>query len=333
MSYTSTLAECFRYNAWALERLLTIAADLSDEQRDRPFDIGRGTLRTTLQHIYGAERVWFVRWQTARADEFPHSSAISVPDALWRAFRDLASARNETIASLDECRAHQQVRFEDPPGRTHTRDLRDILLHVCNHGAHHRAQALNMLRRLGIEPPWLDYLAYFRARSPEEPLPAFDKDTLLRWYQYGDATFDEVCAAAARMTEAQLDQPFEIGLGSLRATLLHICFAEQWWLENWRAGPGGPFPELPDSTPIDELRRLFARTAADRDAYLCGLADDDLSRTVKAQPRPDKIVGYPLGSVLLQLCHHGTHHRAQAANMLRYLGAQVPQLDYELRLR
>jgi uncharacterized damage-inducible protein DinB len=28
---------------------------------------------------------------------------------------------------------------------------RTALVHVCTHGAHHRAQALNMLRHLGVE--------------------------------------------------------------------------------------------------------------------------------------------------------------------------------------
>lgn len=35
-----------------------------------------------------------------------------------------------------------------------------------------------------------------------------------------------------------------------------------------------------------------------------------------------------LGDVLLHVCVQGVHHRAQALNMLRHLGAEVPALDY-----
>jgi uncharacterized damage-inducible protein DinB len=37
--------------------------------------------------------------------------------------------------------------------------------------------------------------------------------------------------------------------------------------------------------------------------------------------------------MLLQLCYHATHHRAQAVNILRRLGTQAPELDYMMRIR
>ena len=36
----------------------------------------------------------------------------------------------------------------------------------------------------------------------------------------------------------------------------------------------------------------------------------------------------PLGDTMLQIGGHGTHHRAQAVNMLRRLGRTAPPLDY-----
>ena len=68
-------------------------------------------------------------------------------------------------------------------------------------------------------------------------------------------------------------------------------------------------------------------TSRDRDAYLAKCTDADLSRRVRAKPRPNVERDFPLGVTLLQLCGHGTHHRAQALNMLRHCGAEVPALD------
>jgi uncharacterized damage-inducible protein DinB len=36
---------------------------------------------------------------------------------------------------------------------------------------------------------------------------------------------------------------------------------------------------------------------------------------------------------LVQLCCHGTHHRAQLINMLRHSGVTAPALDYVVWLR
>ncbi|MCC6360105.1 MAG: hypothetical protein IT450_15280, partial [Phycisphaerales bacterium] len=52
-----------------------------------------------------------------------------------------------------------------------------------------------------------------------------------------------------------------------------------------------------------------------------------------AIPRPDVERVFPLGVTMLQLCCHGTHHRAQCLNMLRHVGATAPPLDVAVLLR
>lgn len=208
------------------------------------------------------------------------------------------------------------------------------MLHVCNHGSHHRAQAVNMLRRVGVTPPkpGIDYI-FMRLERAGDPAPMLDLDSLRCYFAYSDWARDRVHRAAASLSNEQLDRPFEMGVGTLRATLLHIRFAEQWWLENWTLGPGRPFPELTGTTSVAELDALFAQTQAARQKYFGGLSDADLRQSVSAVPRPGVTRTFPLGVTMLQICHHGTHHRAQAANMLRHVGAEVPRLDYVLMLR
>jgi uncharacterized damage-inducible protein DinB len=217
--------------------------------------------------------------------------------------------------------------------------LGDLMLHVCNHGMHHRAQAINMLKRVGGEPikPGLDYV-FFKLEQPGGGTPsaaatALDIETVRAYYRYADWARDCVHEAAAELDDAALDREFPIGIGTLRKTLLHIRFAEQWWLENWTHGPGRPFPELDETTSIAELVRLFDETARERNTLLEGLDDAGLARTVEAVPRPGVHRAFPLGVTMLQLCCHGTHHRAQALNMLRHVGGDVPWLDIVTMLR
>jgi len=320
-----TIRECFRFNDWAWGRLLAVAAPLSGAQLDRPFAMGEGSLRATLRHLYGAERNWLVRWRGTDQPQFPHARDITALDALGRAFQALAAERDADAAALD---LKRPCTFTKPEGHTYTFALGDVLLHVCNHGVHHRAQAVNMLRRLGVPPlkPGLDYI-FMRLDDPTAP-PALDGATLRAYYAYADWARGRVHAAAVTLTDEQLDRQFDLGVGSLRATLLHIAVAEQWWLENWTHGPGCLFPTTDERLPITEITRRFDRTVAQRNEMLARMTDASLQRIVAATPRPDVQRSFPLGVTMLQLCCHGTHHRAQALNMLRHVGANVPELDY-----
>lgn len=344
----SALRELFVHYDWARDKLMTLASELSDEQLDRRFEMGPGSLRDTLRHLYGAERIWYERWQGAQQPQFPRARTISAMSDLWQAFRDLATTRNAYLDTLGEADLQRLVTYTNPEGETHAFPLDDLMLHVCNHGFHHRAQALNMLRHVGVKPPGLDYLFMkieqptvgydrpTRAKLRELGLDAgettvppvrLDLDTIGAWFRYCDWATDRLHAIAEKLGDEQLDREFEIGLGRLRKTLLHIRDGEQWWYENWTAGPDSAFQDLPEATPVSELKTLYHGIAEQRNAYLGQLSNDDLQRVVTAEVRPGVKLSFRLGESLLQLCGHGTHHRAQALNMLRQLSAAAPALD------
>jgi uncharacterized damage-inducible protein DinB len=344
-----TIRELFDDSDWARDKLMALATELSDEQLDRPSEIGPGSLRATLRHLYGAERIWLERWQGAEQPQFPRSRDVGSMDALWQAWHVLATARNAYLAGLTGDDLRRDVTYTNPAGEAHTFALGDLMLHVCNHGFHHRAQALNMLRHVGVKTPGLDYLFLrverptieytprekerlramgFAVQDAASPPARLDVDTIRRYFRYGDWACRRVFGSAAKLSDEQLDREFEIGLGRLRKTLLHIRDAEQWWYDNWGSAPPPQFKELPATTPIDELAALMHEIAEKRDAYVGRLTDDDLQRIVTAEVRRGVTLRFRLGESLLQLCGHGTHHRAQALNMLRRLGADVPKLDY-----
>lgn len=345
MTHLPTLRECFHYNDWARDKVLAAAQGLSAADLERPVAMGWGSLWDTLRHLYGAERYWFMRWQGEEKTPFPAARTFQGPDGLWAAGRAIAEARDALLATLGEADLEQAIPLPDELARP-TWPLRLMLLHVCNHGVHHRAQALNMLRHLGRKPPGLDYL-FMRLERPTVALSAavgealrqegfdvgttaaptsVDGETLRTWFRYGDWATERVLRAAADLDDAALDRPFEIGLGRLRVTVAHIHDVERWWCKNWKGQR--ELPKLPDTTSMAELRAAWAETAAQRSAYVAALADEDLQRVVGACVRRDLRLDFRLGETMLELCAHGTHHRAQALNMLRQLGAATPGLDF-----
>lgn len=327
-----TLRTCFAYNDWARDRVLDMAEGLSGDQLDRPFDMGPGSIRSTLQHLYGAERDWYAHWRGGSAGDHPAASALKDATALRTAHRGLAAERDAWLGTLSDADLAALIENTDPAGHVEHLPLGDYVLHVCNHGVHHRAQALNMLRRVGVTVRGLDYLS-MRFAQPDAS-PALDRDTLREYYAYCDWGRDRVHAAAAGLADGLLDRTFDIGAGTLRKTLLHIRECEQWWLDNWESPePVRNFAELDETTSVEALVALFAETAERRDALLRSMSDAELERSVACEPEPGKVYRFRLGDTMLQICGHGTHHRSQAINMLRHLGVEPPETGYAHKMR
>ncbi|HEY3245968.1 MAG TPA: DinB family protein [Phycisphaerae bacterium] len=329
-----TIRELLRYSDWANQQILSRAAAFADEQLDRAFEMGMGSLRRTLLHIHNGEHVWLERLSGRVETPWPSEDERASVGGIEERFRALWTRRDAHLVNLDNDSLSGEQTYRDSRGGLFRTTRGAMLLQMCTHSTHHRAQALNMLRHSGatLPKPGADYI-FMRLERPSDPPPEFDLDTIRAFFEYGDWAQSRVLAAAEALADEQLDRPFEIGVGSLRKTVLHIRFAEQWWLENWTVGPGKHFPELPLSTSVPETRRLFQETAARRNEFIAKLSEDGLERIVEAHPRPDVVRRFPLGVTLLQLCNHGVHHRAQAVNMLRRVGAAAPELDYMMSVR
>ncbi len=334
-----TIKELFAHNDWANHKILGAAAELPDAALDRSFEMGEGTLRRTLNHMIAAERVWLDRWQKHAAPRYRSDAAGMAVGELADEYRAVAVERNGFVDRCSQSDLDGLLHYKNNRGDPFAFPLGDLMLHVCNHGVHHRAQAVNMLRQVAAATPkpGIDYI-FFKLEQCgggewTAPAPDLDLRSIHRYFEYADWARDRVHSIARTLGDAQLDREFAMGLGTLRKTLLHIRFAEEWWLQNWTVGPDRPFPELPDKLPIAELRALFVETAVRRKEFLKTLSDADLKRITRAKPRPGVERAFPLGTTMLQLCCHGTLHRAQAVNMLRHVGAEIPALDVVLFLR
>jgi uncharacterized damage-inducible protein DinB len=322
------IAELLTYSDWARERLMAPISGLAEERLDGEFEIGPGSLRATLRHIYFAERLWAQRLDVPGWQKLPPADSLEAVAEVAANDRALVQAYCTWLRALPADALARPVAYVDLAGRSWTAAVGDALLQACNHGVHHRAQAVNMLRAIGrpLPRPGIDYI--FMRMERESEVPAAEIGGLRRFFAYGDWATGRMMAAAASLSGEQLDRPFEIGMGTLRATLRHIRDAEQWWLVNWTRGPE-PFPAAQDRPAVEAIRAQFEETAARRNEFLSSLSGvGALSRTITARPRADMSLLFPLGVTMLQVCVHGTHHRAQALNMLRRLGGPTPGLDY-----
>ena len=135
------------HNRWATHNVLEACAALSHEQFHQAFEMGPGSLHDTTTHILGAMRGWgdmlAGREQRPRL-EGEHRTAQELLELLDEISGDLESS----------VRAHppDELVTGSRGGRTYTFTRGGVITHVTTHGMHHRAQCLNMLRRLGVDP-------------------------------------------------------------------------------------------------------------------------------------------------------------------------------------
>ncbi|MFO0973658.1 MAG: DinB family protein [Phycisphaerae bacterium] len=153
------------------------------------------------------------------------------------------------------------------------------------------------------------------------------------FFSYGDWANAEICRLARGLAESALDQPFDMGLGTLRKTIKHILDGETVWLERWQGRAETPWPSYDERPAIPEMTEGFAETARRRAAFLATQGDADLARRVTYRDSKGSLFSATLSEMISQMFVHSTHHRAQACNMLRRVGAPPLELDFMVRVR
>lgn len=134
------------HDAWTTRQLLLRCRELSDEQLDRVFDIGDRSLRGTFDHLIENMEQWTD--QMMGLPIRPGESRCSVERFLERL----------TLISKDFAEFAQRVEREgrademcDDPQDGKRRSLGGIIAHIITHSMHHRAQAMYLMEKLGLE--------------------------------------------------------------------------------------------------------------------------------------------------------------------------------------
>ena len=144
------LERLLKHDAWTTRHLLELCLPLSDEQFDRDFALGPGTLRKLWHHVVGNA----VGWTALMQGTEPAKPRLTnnAPIATMIAHYDRASAELYELARRIQDDGRLDDTFldplDDPP--TH-KPFGGAILHLATHGMHHRAQALYMMRKLGID--------------------------------------------------------------------------------------------------------------------------------------------------------------------------------------
>lgn len=127
------------------------------------------------------------------------------------------------------------------------------------------------------------------------------------------------------LSDEQLDQPFDVGHGTLRKTLRHIVRNVAFWAS---LATGQPVDDPPDLPTVAELLEHYDRG---HPAYAA------FARQVQTDSRLDETftdhwnLQQSMGGTVIQVLMHNEEHRTEARHILKRLGVpDVPELDPQL---
>ena len=158
---TETLRSHLNYSAWASRLLVESAAQLSEDELIRDFKTSDKSVLGTLVHVFAADRIWLDRLESRPKQPFVSDSDYSV-HVLQNEWPALQDRWINWIAGLTDAMVYDVLRYSDLRGNQWEQPIWQIVLHVVNHGSHHRGQVSGFLRAMGRTPPACDLIFYYR---------------------------------------------------------------------------------------------------------------------------------------------------------------------------
>jgi uncharacterized damage-inducible protein DinB len=154
-------------------------------------------------------------------------------------------------------------------------------------------------------------------------------DLVDRLLAHDEWTTRLLLTCARDVPDEHLDLRFDIGLGTVRATLNHIIFNMEVWSDLMAGDPvrinNGVRPEeLTPGALLERLERAASKLAGIARAVASRNAWDERWLDVLDAPPKEKTYGGAIAHVIT----HSMHHRAQVLYMLRQLGvSELPEGD------
>lgn len=156
MATSEHLIRLIDHLEWANRRALEVVQDAGDAEA-----------RELLAHVLGAERVWLRRIETGDSSGLEIWPDLTLEECAERAQENVADYRR-LVDELSDEEMDRRVEYENSRGEAFRTPLREILLQVLLHGAHHRGQIARRIREQGDEPPNTDFITFVR-EQPTRP--------------------------------------------------------------------------------------------------------------------------------------------------------------------
>ena len=148
-SVIGQLLDKIDYNHWANELIIKVLADQEIKE----------DMSKTCSHIFNAMDIWNTRM---RSKGYNYN--------IWQVhskdnWTEIAQATYlSTVAVLSQHDTDTLIHYTNLAGENHQSSIKDIILHVVNHGTYHRGQVIQLLQQQGLKTVSTDFINYSRLR-------------------------------------------------------------------------------------------------------------------------------------------------------------------------
>jgi uncharacterized damage-inducible protein DinB len=111
---------------------------------------------------------------------------------------------------------------------------------------------------------------------------------------------------------------------TLKGTFAHIYGADNVWLTRWKGSSPSRLLGDKDFASLADLRTTWDALEAEQQTFVAGLAEADLTRSVRYRNTEGKEFEVALGALLQHVVNHATHHRSEAATMITLISGSPP---------
>ena len=167
MSALAQIKALYAYNEWADGHVFAAASQLTDAEYARDLGASYGSVRGNLSHIVGAQTMWLARFNASGSNSLPKIDGDLA--AIRRLSADVHTGLRALLAFMGEDDLSRVLSYVDTQGHAQQHELGPALLHLVNHGTHHRAETALLLTSLGHAPRQLDYLFFELERAGGPP--------------------------------------------------------------------------------------------------------------------------------------------------------------------
>jgi Uncharacterized protein conserved in bacteria len=165
VTFATPLLTHLRFHRWATGQVLeeTMALPAPDLMKDLKSSFP--SVYDTVVHLYQSDSIWLARFEERPTGTRADYEAPGCLYDLRTAWMDVLDRLIAFADGLADSGWEREISYKTLAGVPYRTPIWQMILHVVNHGTHHRGQITTILRQLGATPRNLDLIAYYRANQ------------------------------------------------------------------------------------------------------------------------------------------------------------------------
>ena len=133
--------------------------------------------------------------------------------------------------------------------------------------------------------------------------------------------------AVEALPEEELYKDLKTSFRGIHGTLVHICAAENTWLQRFTGVSVPKYLKVDDLPTYAAVKAKWEEVEKGVLAYVRSLSEEELQQTFSFVASDGKPVSGKRWQSLQHLVNHGTYHRGQITSLIRQLGGTPVSTD------